>query len=223
MHRAKELRLLVLSVLLAAIAATQTAPLRDSRLRVRSIRVRLVSTSSRPLVDIPMGIFSETLKSEGINLAVERKFDSEAVDKAAEVLRSMYKEAGQEVRVEHAVSQIPPTSLEVSFEVIQRCTCTASISQPTLGVLEPWRATLNVFETATRAKSPLSVPPVQTSAIPASAGLRLCSANRHVLRPVQGRVASARLPARRLFFCHPCWCEQYPPFLRQSGAELVPS
>jgi hypothetical protein len=123
MHRAAELRELVLSVFLAATAATQTAPLRDSGITVRSIRVRLISTSSRPLADIPMGVFSATLKSKGINLAVERKFDGDAVDKAADVLRSMYKDAGQEVRVEHLVSQIPPQSLEVSFEVIQLCTC----------------------------------------------------------------------------------------------------
>jgi hypothetical protein len=70
-----------------------------------------------------MDEFAATLKSKGIDLSVEKKFDGSAVDRAADVLRSMYKDAGQEGRVEHAVSQIPPHALEVSFEVIQLSTC----------------------------------------------------------------------------------------------------
>jgi hypothetical protein len=41
------------------------------------------------------------------------------VDQAANVIRDMYGDARQKVRVEHAVKQIPPRSLEVAFEVIQ--------------------------------------------------------------------------------------------------------
>jgi len=114
------LRAIVLMAVLAAAAAGQTEA---SRLTVRSIRVRLISTSSKPLVDIPPGVFAETLKRKDVDLAVESKFDASAVDQAAEVLRGLYRDAGQEVRVKHAVSQMPPHSLEVSFEVIQLCTC----------------------------------------------------------------------------------------------------
>jgi hypothetical protein len=108
---------------LGAVAATQTAPNQASQLVVRSIRVRLISTNRRPLLDIPVDAFSGALRNKGIDFAVERKYDGASVDKAAEVLRSMYRDAGQEVRVEHAVSEIPPHALEVSFEVIQLCTC----------------------------------------------------------------------------------------------------
>jgi hypothetical protein len=113
-------RAIVLMAVMAAAAAAQTEA---SRLTVRSIRVRLISTSSKPLVDIPQGIFAQTLKRKGIALAVENRFDESSVEQAAEGLRGLYADAGQEVRVEHAVSQMPPHSLEVSFEIIQLCTC----------------------------------------------------------------------------------------------------
>jgi hypothetical protein len=74
-------------------------------------------------VDIPVEAFSATHKSKGINFAVESKFDVSAVEKAAEVLRGLYHDAGQEVRVEYAVAEIPLHALEVSFEIIQLCTC----------------------------------------------------------------------------------------------------
>jgi len=70
-----------------------------------------------------MDEFEANLKSRGIDFAVERRFDPAAVEKAADVLRELYTGAGQEVRVEHTVSAIPPRSVEVSFEIIQLCAC----------------------------------------------------------------------------------------------------
>jgi hypothetical protein len=106
-------------LLVIGAMAQQPSP----RITVRSIRVRPISTNRTPLVDISMDAFAAALKSRGINLTVESKFDPPAIDKAAEVLRGMYRDAGQEVRVEHTASEIPPHSAEVSFEVIQLCTC----------------------------------------------------------------------------------------------------
>jgi len=87
--------------------------------KVRSIRIKLVSTSKDPLKPVDMNTITETLVSKGINLAVERAYDSSAVDKAADVIRDMYGNEGQKVRVEHTLRQIPPRSLEVVFQVIQ--------------------------------------------------------------------------------------------------------
>jgi hypothetical protein len=94
-----------------------------SSLTVRSIRFKLTSTNSKPLADLPKDAFVSAMKSNGIDLAVERKFDPVAVEKAAGILRKLYGDAGQEVRVEHTVSEIPPRSLEVSFEIVQLCAC----------------------------------------------------------------------------------------------------
>jgi hypothetical protein len=90
---------------------------------VRSIKVRLVSTGESPLKPIDTDVFTGTLKRRRINLAVEHRFDASAVDRAAGAIRDIYRDVGQSVRVEHTVTQIPPGSLEVDFEVIQLCTC----------------------------------------------------------------------------------------------------
>jgi hypothetical protein len=95
----------------------------SSPMLVRSIRIKLVSTSKVPLKSVDMDVITGALKSKGINLAVERRFDPSAVDKAAEMIREMYGDDGHKVRVEHTVIQIPPQSLEVAFEVIQLCMC----------------------------------------------------------------------------------------------------
>jgi hypothetical protein len=67
--------------------------------------------------------FASAWKSKGIDLAVERRYDPAAVEKAAHALRAMYGDEGQKVRVEYTVTDIPPRSLEVTFEIIQLCTC----------------------------------------------------------------------------------------------------
>jgi len=103
---------------IGAITAQQASPR-----TVRSIRFRVISTNSKPLPGISMDEFAANMKSRGIDFAVERKFDPIAVEKAADVLRKLYSGAGQEVRVEHTVSAIPPRSVEVSFEIIQLCAC----------------------------------------------------------------------------------------------------
>jgi hypothetical protein len=65
-----------------------------------------------------------TWRSKGIDLGVEHRLNPVAVEKAADVIRDMYGDKGQKVRVEHTVTQIPPgRSLEVKFEVTQLCTC----------------------------------------------------------------------------------------------------
>lgn len=113
------------AVMCWAVLCATALPAQDSTspVLVRSIQVRLVSTSKKPLKSIDMNVIAGTLKSKGINLAVERRFDASAVDKAADAIRDIYREEGQNVRVEQTVTQIPPGALEVAFEVIQLCTC----------------------------------------------------------------------------------------------------
>ena len=50
---------------------------------VRSIHVKLVSTNSEPLNALGLDAIVAALKSRGIRLAVESRFDPAAVDKAA--------------------------------------------------------------------------------------------------------------------------------------------
>lgn len=90
---------------------------------VRSITVRPVSTSSAPLNAIDFEAFSSAWKARGIHLAVEIRLEPAAVDKAADVIRDMYRDRGQKVRVEHTVKQIRPGAVEVAFEIIQLCPC----------------------------------------------------------------------------------------------------
>jgi hypothetical protein len=90
---------------------------------VRSITVKPVSTGSEPLNAIGFEAFSSAWKTRGIHLATETRLDPAAVDKAADVIRDMYRDQGQKVRVEHTVTQIRPGAVEVAFEVIQLCAC----------------------------------------------------------------------------------------------------
>jgi len=107
----------------AGVLAAQKAPVPVSA-RVRYIEVKPVSTNSTGLKEIGSGAIAATLKREGIDLAVERTYDPVAVAKAADVIRDLYGGAGQKVRVEYTVTQIPPgASVGVAFEVIQLCAC----------------------------------------------------------------------------------------------------
>jgi hypothetical protein len=52
----------------SGLQRASNGPIQASALTVRSIRVRLISTSSNPLVGIPVDEFAATLKSKGIDL-----------------------------------------------------------------------------------------------------------------------------------------------------------
>ena len=101
-----------------ATTAQQATPL-----IVRSIRYKLTSTNKKPLSDLPLDALAAAMKGKGVDFAVERKFDSSAVEQAAKIIHGLYSDEGQEVRVEHTVSAIPPGSVEVAFEIIQLCAC----------------------------------------------------------------------------------------------------
>ena len=88
---------------------------------VRSIRVQFIQTSSEPPPAIGVETILEALKKVG--LAVEQRLDSSKLNKAVDVIQSLYGNAGRKVRVEHSVGSIPPRSLEVTFDVTELCTC----------------------------------------------------------------------------------------------------
>jgi hypothetical protein len=90
---------------------------------VRSINFRPISTTSKGLHAFGPEEIAAAWKSKGIDLAVERRYDPAAVEKAANAIRDMYGDEGQRVRVEYIVAQIPPRSLQISFEINQLCTC----------------------------------------------------------------------------------------------------
>lgn len=90
---------------------------------VRSITVEPVSISSVPLNALDMHAFADALKSKGIHLATETRFDPATVDKAADVIRDMYRDQGQKVRVRHVTAQTTSRGVDVTFEVIQLCAC----------------------------------------------------------------------------------------------------
>jgi hypothetical protein len=108
-------------VILGVAALTAQQP--STPVSVRSINVEPVSTSSVPLNALDMPAFAAALKSKGIHLAVETRFDPAAVEKAADVIQDMYRDQGQKVRVRHMVAQITPRGVDVAFEVIQLCAC----------------------------------------------------------------------------------------------------
>jgi len=90
---------------------------------VRSIRVESVPTSPKGLPNVEFKAVMAAWKQNGVKLDVEAPLDTAAVDKAGEVLRDLYAERGQSVRVEHSISGIPPRSAEVAFRVIQLSNC----------------------------------------------------------------------------------------------------
>ena len=104
-------------------AGVLTAQQPSTSVSVRSITVEPVSTSSVPLNALDMHAFAAALKSKGIHLAVETRFDPAAVEKAADVIRDMYRDQGQKVRVKHMVARITSAGVDVTFEVIQLCPC----------------------------------------------------------------------------------------------------
>lgn len=109
-----------LFTLTAGALAAQQPPI---SMPVRSITVKLVSTSSVALKSIRFDAIAAALKSRGISLAVESKFDSSSVEKAADVIQNMYADKGQKVRVEHRVTHVAPDNVDVAFEVVQLCAC----------------------------------------------------------------------------------------------------
>lgn len=54
---------------------------------------------------------------------MERTYNPAAVEEASAAIREMYSEQGQQVRVEYKVTQMPPRSVGIEFEVIQLCSC----------------------------------------------------------------------------------------------------
>lgn len=115
------MRALVCCFLLAAgVAAAQqvsTSPM------IRSVSVRLIPSSRTGMNAIGFERIAAALKCQGIPLAVEGKFDAAAVEKAGNAIRDLYLAQGQKVRVEHSLTQLPPRSVEVRFEVVQLCNC----------------------------------------------------------------------------------------------------
>ena len=107
-------------VLLGAAALTAQQPPLPI---VRSIRFRPIATTGKGLPAIDLEAPAAAWKTRGIDLAVERRYNPAAVEKAAHVIRDMYGAQGQKVRVEYTVTEIPPHSLEVSFEIVQLCAC----------------------------------------------------------------------------------------------------
>jgi hypothetical protein len=99
---------------------TLTAQNRPSTPPVRRIKIRLISTNSEPLRDLEDSV-TEALKNTGV--ALERRFDPGAADRAESVIRDLYAQNGQTVRVEHTANQFQPGGVEIAFEVIQLCAC----------------------------------------------------------------------------------------------------
>jgi hypothetical protein len=104
-------------------AGALTAQQSSTSMPVRSITLKLVSTSSEALNSIGLDAIAAALKGKGIQLAVEGRFDPSQVEKAADVIRDMYGDQGQKVRVEHSVTQMRPHSVGVAFEVVQLYSC----------------------------------------------------------------------------------------------------
>jgi hypothetical protein len=108
-------------VLLGAAALTAQQPPLPI---VRSIRFRLIATTRKGLPAIDLEAIAAAWKTKGIDLAVERRYNPAAVEKAAHAIRDTYRAQSQKVRVEYTVTgMIPPHSLEVKFEIVQLCAC----------------------------------------------------------------------------------------------------
>jgi hypothetical protein len=90
---------------------------------IRSISVKVVSTSAKGLTPIEFHAITAAWKSKQVDLAVEGRLDIASIDKAKEVIRDMYGSKRHAVRVEHSVNQIPPRGVEIAFQVVELCTC----------------------------------------------------------------------------------------------------
>jgi hypothetical protein len=95
----------------------------QSNLIVRSISVRFIPTGTEHLMPVEFAAIAARWKNDQVNLAVERKLDIAAIDRAEEVIREMYRVRGETVRVEHSVRQLSPRTVEVGFEVVPLCQC----------------------------------------------------------------------------------------------------
>jgi hypothetical protein len=108
-------RIMCLAIAAGVLMADQ------SSLHIRGVIYKVVSTSKTPLKQVSIPAITTMLKSKGITL---ENFDSAEVDRAADVVRDLYGNMGQKVRVEHSVTQASaPRSVEVEFTVIQLCSC----------------------------------------------------------------------------------------------------
>ena len=93
----------------------------STALTVRSIRVKLVSTSSQRTSPIGIEAIVKGLKSRGVGLALDDRFDPARLQSAGDVIRDLYRDTGRKVRVEHSVTHMPPRSVEIAFDVVELC------------------------------------------------------------------------------------------------------
>jgi len=91
---------------------------------VRAITVLRVSTSKRGLPEIPFTAIQNAWNISNVGVAVQLRLDGDSIERAENVIQSVYKAEGASVRVEHEVTQMPPrSSVEVKFRVIELCSC----------------------------------------------------------------------------------------------------
>ncbi len=115
--RAAALFLIFIGVGLSTVQAE------DGSLKIRAISVKTVTTSVEGLSSIGFAAISEAWERNEVDLAGERPLEVDSIVKAKEVIREMHAGAGQAVRVEHSVNQIPRRGVEVAFQVIELCEC----------------------------------------------------------------------------------------------------
>jgi hypothetical protein len=135
MHKVKRLdslamRLLLIGLMLSTTAAVATQqPTSQSQHAtfiptVRLITVEPISTSRDGLPTVPFTAFLQAWQANNVGLAVESKLDVSSVEKAAKIIRDIYKSKGSPVRVEHRINQMSSgSSVEVAFRVIELCYC----------------------------------------------------------------------------------------------------
>jgi hypothetical protein len=95
----------------------------QEKLAVRSISVRLIPTTAEHLTPVDFEAIVARWRTEQVKLAIEHKLDVAAIDEARNVIREVYHDRGETVRVEHTVRQLTPGAVEVAFEVVPLCRC----------------------------------------------------------------------------------------------------
>ncbi len=88
---------------------------------IRSITMKVISTSVPGLAPIKFEAISAAWRSNHVNLDVEKRLDLALIDKAKEVVLQLHAINGSTVRVEHVLNHIPPRSVEVAFQVVELC------------------------------------------------------------------------------------------------------
>jgi hypothetical protein len=88
---------------------------------IRSITVRLISTRATAPKPIDFTDIAAAWKARQVKLRIEQPLDINSIETAKEAIREMYGKSGRVVKVDHRISQIPPRSLEVAFEVVEPC------------------------------------------------------------------------------------------------------